>query len=903
MIIRTSATTKRWIDIVLLSIAGAAGATFLLHSFPAHPELSHLSKWAFPPGAILLTILLSTSNKGRLSAWSGFRHFPSHPPTWLAALLGFALLSTYITLIPPEAAPVSCKGIDFPLLREMASQGKFGILLALTAGAFTTLIGRKASIYWATRTTHRAQSEPQVLNTGNPPRDTTDRTTTQALPPNAIAFDYNDLLPWIENDQPISHPRLDAFGHARIAKRITERLFSPSAKRPTLALIGTLGSGKTSVFNLVTHELHALRLLDTKISVARLSLWPFDTVEAAIRAILEKINKTLSQHINTTPMSGLSDEYINAIEAAGGSWGRLLKGTRDPSAILEDYNQAASAINLTIVVWIEDLERFAGTSTLNDETETDRLKPIRSLLHLLSEFQSLQIVLASSSLNTRFDIEKIARYVEAIPSIPPSKTANILNRFRQKCQSSAQNIIDPARPEARAHLNLPDSESERDLRFSLFSTDNLMFALATLCNNPRRLKFTLRSCHDIWERLRGEIDFDDVLAISAIRTAEPKIFSLINDHIDELRSQRQRDSNNKSLFAQKLEKILEERELHKRSSIITILNFTFPNWSSNNNFIDSSDKPQGLSRRDHRDYWNRYLSLAPLSADEQDQPILRAIKAWDNHTSDDLISILTHTNSRHTVEEFISCLISPNQLTRLLSEVIRLESKLPATTWTASQPESMVSVWRAMHKQAPPGDELTATIRQLVIQIAPSNLPLTHALIHFFAQHDSGVPSLLSDTAISEINQQFHSILSTKFPPTNAQALTQAINGGNEHTLFLCSWGLDRVRSGQLQGTPFDGWHTFSNTILTATEIEPEILIPQILPFITTHSREMVREANTPRWRGVIRFNQEAAESLFDIKRLYKIITQHQSSIRADHESRPALEIVLEAAHLHIGPK
>lgn len=54
-------------------------------------------------------------------------------------------------------------------------------------------------------------------------------------------------------------------------------------------------------------------------------------------------------------------------------------------------------------------------------------------------------------------------------------------------------------------------------------------ALSALANTPRVLKQGLSRAHETWTVLKGEIDVDDVLALSVLREASPNAFALLHE--------------------------------------------------------------------------------------------------------------------------------------------------------------------------------------------------------------------------------------------------------------------------------------------------------------------------------------------------------------------------------------
>ena len=105
---------------------------------------------------------------------------------------------------------------------------------------------------------------------------------------------FDRLYKWVRDDSEITSPRADRFEHSRIAHRIADRLRSGN-EAPTLAVIGPLGSGKSSVRRLTERALRH----DRRVRIVPVSLWPFDSPEAAVRGILRALVQELGRHVGS----------------------------------------------------------------------------------------------------------------------------------------------------------------------------------------------------------------------------------------------------------------------------------------------------------------------------------------------------------------------------------------------------------------------------------------------------------------------------------------------------------------------------------------------------------------------------------------------------------------------------
>ena len=232
-------------------------------------------------------------------------------------------------------------------------------------------------------------------------------------------------------------------------------------------------------------------------------------------------------------------------------------------------------IDLDLVVWIEDLERFAGGDT-DKKAEDERLNPIRALLYGLDQLGSVTVITATTTLHARFDIEKIARYVEHLPELPEARVRKLLGVFRNGL--AASKVIDPASPAIRRTLG----ELAGDVDIKMVrgwvgrGVHDVEDALVALCTSPRVLKSALRSCLDTWSRLNGEIDVDDLLVLSVLREAQPNAFAMIQDHLHFLRGRASRDTEPKGEIAWKTAlQALQVLDEETRSAVEQVVEFAF----------------------------------------------------------------------------------------------------------------------------------------------------------------------------------------------------------------------------------------------------------------------------------------------------------------------------------------
>ncbi|MEN9578858.1 MAG: hypothetical protein RJA70_1867, partial [Pseudomonadota bacterium] len=492
----------RWLDIFFMSVVATAlvGIIFSLNASLLHRFLG-ASLWQVLAGIVLLVAFVCHGAAGRICAYFGFRHFRRYPPVWVAGVFGTVCILLGLVFCADDhtlfAIPADLAGPPLCCISALLA------LLLLVAAVVGAMFECKRSL--------SAQVEEPPSGPHEPLHDSWER-----------------LRQWIRSDDPVTDPRDDVFGHLPVARRIARRLRERPI--PAQAVVGRLGSGKTTLRRLVGQQLGA----ESRTTLLSVELWPYENATSAVQGVLRTLLAGVSQEVNVTASSALPAQYAAVVGAAGNltsAVAHLATGVQDPLAILETIDDIATTIDHRFVVWVEDLERFAGSAAGDESLEHSlRLAPLRALLSGLSQGTSISVVTATTQLHARFDTEKIARFVEHLPLLDPADAAKILQAFREGCRKLP--FIDPAAAHTRrrwAGLNDGDGrwEALRAFGGNNYSDEQ---AAAALCRTPRSLKLALRHTLSAWTDLAGELDFDDMLLMHLLREAEPAAFAVVERH-------------------------------------------------------------------------------------------------------------------------------------------------------------------------------------------------------------------------------------------------------------------------------------------------------------------------------------------------------------------------------------
>ncbi len=830
---------------------------------PVVDRLSELD----PIAATLIVMVLTLAacyfvGRGRWQGFFALRHFMAYPPLWVAVVIGVGVLGL---------AELCLAG--FASSAAIAGEIGWGVWFSLAAASVAIL-----PLYIIAR----RQMRPCAASKQDAP---------VAKTPHSVRIEemsFAALLAWLENDDPINRPTGDCFEHNKIAERMAKRLTQKDGV-PTIALIGHLGAGKSTIGNLLAHCLrdrHDIRFV-------QMSLWPYDSAEAAVRGILHAVVDELGRHVNVISITGLPENYIEVVETASGrlAWvGRMLRRTSDPKAILKQFSDIAGAIGFRLVLWIEDLERFSGAEHLDGnrkaEREAERLGPIRALLYLLDQCPHISVVISDTSLRTRFDLGKIARYVERVPRLETAQVWAIVKQFRDRCLNGhPRDVIDPTAASVRRAFAPASSlfDVHRWLsRFHTRTTGGAVDAIAEVLRTPRALKSALRWTLELWETMPGEIDFDDVLVANSIKAAHPDLFAIIDDHRELFRygfhdpTEHDEKVQNRHPLLERIERLLSSEDDNTGLELHRLLGHLSPAYAAARDgakcyseHIDESANvvthPQALLSERHTDYWQRYLAEAEVSSEESDQGALDDIRVWRNQEASTLIDRLLDSRRGDQVAAFVNQ-FEHNDLCRLLREVAERLASNSAAEWEhQSHAPGIANIVLMMARKAPSKEDVYQTVSGIIKDYARVHLPLAHDVMYFFATATRAAPHVMLPDHEPQIRQQLRDALATHFGGDKAEnQLAAALQGGSP---YLIRW-IAGTNKGLAAMPLTDKWPAFANTLLTLAASQPRIGIPQVAELVTDAKDDVDllpdatgRETPT-RWRRYS-FNEEAATRFF----------------------------------------
>lgn len=811
----------RWRHVLAVGLLAFA-TTFVIGKLQHErlDQLAALPGWWLPVILVLGAALATALGPARFVAALRLRHVRTYPPYWFGVAVGIGAALFFIANSSTLADDFELKAITrrtLSLWSEVIGVAPFAWL----ALAFVTLPFRK-----------RGASHPTI--------------SILASPDPTLA----DLTEWVASDKPVRDPANDLFGHKDIAAAIASRLVRNDLEAQ--ALVGTLGSGKTTIGKLVEKYVRDAAP-EPPIDFITVELWPYETPRAAVEGILRALLEGFSREINTTQLKGLPEAYGTAIAKLAGvsEWlPQVLRSTPlAPAEILEEFGEIATSIRRRFVLWIEDLERFAGgdPDAPPSMAELERLAPIRALLLGLGRIDSITVITVSTDLLRSFDIEKIAAYVEKVPDLTLANARKVIDELRKKWLEDAK-VIDPVPPAVRRELGWEDAADRNELADWFGLGDHITHfaaAVAALASTPRTLKQGLRAARDTWTHLKGEIDLDDVIALSILRESHPKVYALVDLRLPALRGETIRRSTEKDALT-RLKEELTNLKYDERTTLAlhTILDKLFGRESKN--------RPQSVSRHHHADYWRRFSSRRHPAADATDQVVLKALATG---TDGEIVALLLTEKSVRAVEDFARVL-SATRVQGLLTPLVARLADSDASKWAERNAPGIVPLWRMIRDRSAATDKplLASGVERGLDVAIVKNLTLLHELGYWFATHSPELPDLLDKPQRDRINAKARRLLVEHYAG-RPKELVEKLRGARPVLVLQICWGIERLR-GRVQGIPFDDWPKIAATLRDALAIDAGVIAPHIATFIV---KENPRIRGSDQWL----FDESQCQTLF----------------------------------------
>lgn len=473
-------------------------------------------------------------------------------------------------------------------------------------------------------------------------------------------------------DKPITKADEDLLGRSSFAKQLAQSLLLfDNPDTFTIALYGKWGYGKTSVVNMMVHELMEEEESNEKGNspiIVRFDPWNFaDTNQLLAQFFVRLSNEFLSNKDKHLQGIGVAlEKYSDAFELANpipvfgslisfvGKKGllslgkRLRKGAdeKDISKQKENVMDLLEAQSCKVIIIIDDIDRLSNVQIRQVFQLVTSVARFPNTIYLLA-FDRDVVVKALEAVQEGDGNEYLEKVIQVPIQIPDIQNGRLKDAFFNRLNSIIESL---------SNVNFNSTHWQKIFEPCVAPYVRNLRDVHRLCN---LIQFKLAA-------LASEVDFADVVAMSALEINRPEIFEWIKENKTVLTSgvdlsiiaAKKSQKEWKEIYSTQLQEILKPSITSTDlSSIveqtINFLTHLFPYFGQkigNTYELHDADQLRANNQIAHADKFDRYFHLSLSDVGLKRANIENAIQLLDY---DSLVGFLIKQDHSGLVYEFL----------------------------------------------------------------------------------------------------------------------------------------------------------------------------------------------------------------------------------------------------------
>ncbi|MCY3733511.1 MAG: hypothetical protein OXG42_04460, partial [Chloroflexi bacterium] len=373
-----------------------------------------------------------------------------------------------------------------------------------------------------------------------------------------------------------------------------------------------------------------------------------------------------------------------------------------------------------------------------------------------------------------------------------------------------------------------------------------------LLQTPRALKHVLRRVDRVWRSLHGEVDLDDVFILTVLRETASPVYDFLISHIDVARLEPSELVPQTMTVADSWRQLLDgQPDAQATQRVVDLLGIA---RVADSQPQGATASPQGVHQDGAVDYFRRIVAEQLDAEEVRDQAVLRDTDRWREDRApamvDELVAATAAVDGYVQVWEHFSDRCSEEELVELTSAVAQCVLQRDGSAASAEHP-ALLALWRRCNRRLS-ADRYADWLLEIVMDGLSVSLHFANGFYYYW----TGARGIVGDQQRSRIRAAV------------VAGVRQQIRSGAVLAARLCRgypWDVGRlIRQGGSAIADFASWRDHLGPILAeGTEIEPELVLPEVANLIATDASTNSVGADPPVFVNPYHIDRERSDALF----------------------------------------
>lgn len=379
-------------------------------------------------------------------------------------------------------------------------------------------------------------------------------------------------------DQPIETKKDDILGRGSFAQKLGDAILQYEQEDSlVLGLLGTWGSGKTSILNMTLEHIESFPNAEKRPVIIKFNPWNYSDQNQLIAQFFKELSLVLCRDDSTERHAKLGRaiqkysrffepfSYVPTLSAIGGvakavkSVGIAAEKAGEESAknlstVKSELNSLLKKIDKKLIIVIDDIDRLNNTETRQIFQLIKSLADFKNTVYMLA-FDKDVVINALKEMQKGFGLEYLEKVIQ-VPIEVPLISENKLQKFFFK---KLDEIV----------ADIPQDKFDKTYWGNIYHSGIRYFF-----KNIRHINRYMNLLRTEFELVKGNVNTIDFIAITAIKVFLPDVYVGIRDNKDIFAGALVEDQ--KQQYVKRCDEIINRAKDSYQDKLKELLKYMFP---------------------------------------------------------------------------------------------------------------------------------------------------------------------------------------------------------------------------------------------------------------------------------------------------------------------------------------